>query len=100
MVSERPGVKWHVLHLNAYRRGVGVVWRQTGASEDGEVRQESEQDTLRNSAQREASSKSLFILFISMVEDLVPLTTMAVEFLADGWGIEEMKLQRRKEVTD
>lgn len=77
-----------------------MVWRQTGASEDGEVRQEREQDTLRNSAQREASSKSLFILFISMVEDSVPLTTMAVEFWADGWGIEEMKLQRRKEVTD
>lgn len=77
-----------------------MVWRQTGASEDGEGRQESEQDTLRNSAQREASSKSLFILFISMVEDSVPSTTMAVEFLADGWGIEEMKLQRRKEVTD
>lgn len=77
-----------------------MVWRQTGASEDGEVRQEREQDTLRNSAQREASSKSLFILFISMVEDSVLLTTMAVEFLADGWGIEEMKLQRRKEVTD
>lgn len=36
--------------------------------------------------QREASSKSLFILFISMVEDSVPLTTMAVEFLPDGRG--------------
>lgn len=82
-----------------------MVWRcglevWCGASEDGEVRQESEQDTLRNSAQREASSKSLFILFISMVEDSVLSMTMAVEFLADGWGIEEMKLQRRKEVTD
>lgn len=83
-----------------HRRGLGVVWRQTGASEDDEVRQESEQDTLRNSAQREASSNSRFILFISMVEDAVPLTTMAVEFLADGWAIEEVKLQRGKEVTD
>lgn len=69
-----------------------MVWRQWGAPENDGVREASVRARLRNSEQREASFQSLFILFISMLEDSVPLTTMAVEFLTDGGD-------RRDEIT-
>lgn len=71
-----------------------MVWRQWGAPENDGVREERVRARLRNSEQREASFQSLFILFISMLEDSVSLTTMAVEFLTDGGGGD-----RRDEIT-